>query len=168
MLAGEYHTPYTQNWKSRFPACNVWHLNEAVATDTICSNIPAVDNGVKAAQLFIGCTSVVADVYGVKTDKELLTPWRIKSVSGELWISLSATVLALRPVLVPGISFGHWLSLTGKVSHIMKTRTLPRIVMPHLKLLPTVSSTNLEVPLIAGSLQSNMFVMFSNSWQALH
>jgi hypothetical protein len=61
-----------QHWKSRFPACNVRRRNEAVATDTIFSNTPAVDSGVKAAQLFIGLTSLVADVYGVKTDKEFV------------------------------------------------------------------------------------------------
>jgi hypothetical protein len=43
-----------------------------VATDTIFSDTPAVDSGVKAAQLFIGRLSLVADVYGVKTDKEFV------------------------------------------------------------------------------------------------
>jgi hypothetical protein len=33
---------------------------------------PAVDSGVKAAQLFIGRSSLVADVYGVKTYKEFV------------------------------------------------------------------------------------------------
>jgi hypothetical protein len=59
-----------QHWKSRFPACNVRRRNEAFATDTIFSDTPAVDSGVKAAQLFIGRSLLVADVYGVKTDKE--------------------------------------------------------------------------------------------------
>jgi hypothetical protein len=61
-----------QHWKSRFPACNVRRRNEAVATDTVFSDTPAVDNGAKAAQLFIGRTSLVADVYGLKTDKEFV------------------------------------------------------------------------------------------------
>ena len=43
-----------QHWKSRFTACNVRRRNEAVATDTVFSDTPAVDSGVKAAQLFIG------------------------------------------------------------------------------------------------------------------
>jgi hypothetical protein len=61
-----------QHWKSRFPACNVRRCNEAVATDTIFSDTPAVDSGVKSAQLFIGRSSLVADVYGVKSDKEFV------------------------------------------------------------------------------------------------
>jgi hypothetical protein len=61
-----------QHWKSCFPACNVHRHNEAVATDTIFSDTPAVDSGVKAAQPFVARTSLIADVYGVKTDKEFV------------------------------------------------------------------------------------------------
>jgi cell envelope opacity-associated protein A len=42
--------------------------NEPVATDTVFSDTPAVDSGVTAAQLFVGHESLVADVYGLKTD----------------------------------------------------------------------------------------------------
>jgi hypothetical protein len=61
-----------QHWKSRFPACNVRRRNEAVVTDTIFSDTPAVDSGVKAAQLFIGRSLLVAEVYAVETDKEFV------------------------------------------------------------------------------------------------
>jgi hypothetical protein len=61
-----------QHWKSRFPACNVRRRNEAVSTDTVFSDTPAVDIGLKSAQIFIGCTSHVADVYSLKTDKEFV------------------------------------------------------------------------------------------------
>ena len=61
-----------QHWKSRFPACNVRRRNEAVATDTVFSDVPAVDNGAKAAQLFVGRKSLVADVYSCKTDKQFV------------------------------------------------------------------------------------------------
>ena len=61
-----------QHWKSRFPACNVRRRNDAVATDTVFSDTPAVDSGVMAAQLFIGRKSLVADAYGIKTDKEFV------------------------------------------------------------------------------------------------
>jgi hypothetical protein len=43
-----------------------------VATDTIFSNTPAVDSGVKASKLLIGRSLLVADVYGVKTDKDFV------------------------------------------------------------------------------------------------
>jgi hypothetical protein len=57
-----------QHWRSRFPACNVKRRNEPVATDTVFSDIEAVDSGVKAAQIFVGRESLVADVYGLKTN----------------------------------------------------------------------------------------------------
>ena len=59
-----YHSP--------FPALNVHRRHEAVATDTVYSDVPAVDNGCTAAQLFIGRDSLVTDVYGVKTDKQFI------------------------------------------------------------------------------------------------
>jgi hypothetical protein len=46
--------------------------NEPVATDTIWSDTPAVDNGAKFAQLFVGLRSLVTDVYPMKTDKEFV------------------------------------------------------------------------------------------------
>jgi septum formation inhibitor MinC len=46
--------------------------HEPVATDTVFSDTPAVDCGVTAAQLFVGRESLVADVYELKTDKELV------------------------------------------------------------------------------------------------
>jgi hypothetical protein len=58
--------------RSRFPACNVKRCNEPVATNTVFSDTPAVDNGVTAAQIFVGCESLVANIYGLKTDKEFV------------------------------------------------------------------------------------------------
>jgi hypothetical protein len=58
-----------QHWRSRFPPCNVKRRNEAVATDTVFRDIPAVDSGVTASQIFVGRESLVADVYGLKTNK---------------------------------------------------------------------------------------------------
>ena len=40
--------------KSRNPALNVPRRHESVATDTIFSDTPAVDSGVKHAQVFVG------------------------------------------------------------------------------------------------------------------
>jgi hypothetical protein len=61
-----------QHWRSRFPACNVKKRNEPVATDTMFSDTQAVDSGFTAAQLFVGRHSLVADAYGLKTDKEFV------------------------------------------------------------------------------------------------
>jgi len=57
-----------QTIKSPWPANNVRHCNEPVATDAIKAQVPAVDDGSTMAQLFIGRKLLVADPYGVKTD----------------------------------------------------------------------------------------------------
>ena len=61
-----------RHFKSRFPALNVRRRCEAVATDTVFSDTPAVDDGSMCAQLFVGHKSLVADVYGMKTDGEFV------------------------------------------------------------------------------------------------
>jgi hypothetical protein len=61
-----------KHFKSRFPLLNVHQRNEAVATNTIWLDTPAIDNGAKFAQLFVGCRSLVTDIYPMKTDKEFV------------------------------------------------------------------------------------------------
>ena len=46
--------------------------HESVATDTIYSDTPAVDSGVKDAQVFVGRDSLVADVYLMKSGKQFV------------------------------------------------------------------------------------------------
>jgi hypothetical protein len=65
-------TPMRRHLKSRFPALNVQRRNEPVATDTVYSDTPAVDDGSTSAQIFIGRESFVADCYGMKSDKEFV------------------------------------------------------------------------------------------------
>jgi hypothetical protein len=60
-----------QDCRSRFPACNVKHCNEPVATDTILCDIPAVHSDVTSAKILV-TESLVADVYGLKTDTEFV------------------------------------------------------------------------------------------------
>ena len=47
--------PMKRHLKSRNPALNVPRRHEAVATDTIFSETPAVDSGVKQAQVTSHC-----------------------------------------------------------------------------------------------------------------
>jgi hypothetical protein len=62
-----------QHWKSHFPEGNFNSCNEAVVTNTVFRDTPAVfTSGIKAAQIFIGRKSLVADVYGIKTDYEFV------------------------------------------------------------------------------------------------
>ena len=65
-------TVLKKHYKSPNPALNVHRRNEDVATDTVFSNTPAIDNGSTAAQIFVGCQSMVTDIYGVKTDKQFV------------------------------------------------------------------------------------------------
>ena len=61
-----------KHFKSRFPAFNIPHRNEAVATDTIFSDTPAIDSGVTMAQSFVGKDSLVSDVYPMHSSKQFM------------------------------------------------------------------------------------------------
>ena len=55
------------------PATNVLRRKEAVATDQIFSDTPAIDTGgIQSAQMFIGRETFVGDVYGVKTSGQFV------------------------------------------------------------------------------------------------
>ena len=58
-------------FRSPNPALNVTRRNEDVATDTIFSNVPAVDNGATMAQFYCGTTTGVCDVHAMKTEKQI-------------------------------------------------------------------------------------------------
>ena len=62
--------PMKNYLKSRNPALNVPRRHEPVATDTIFSDTPAVDSGVKQAQVFLGRETLVADAYPMKSGKQ--------------------------------------------------------------------------------------------------
>ena len=58
--------------KSRNTVLNVPRRHEAVARDTVYSDTPAVDSGVKQAQLFVGKESLVSDMYPMRSGKEFV------------------------------------------------------------------------------------------------
>ena len=64
--------PMRKHFKSRFPAFNIPCRNEAVATDTIFSDTPAIDSGVTMAQIFVGKDSLVSDVYPMHSSKQFV------------------------------------------------------------------------------------------------
>ena len=64
--------PMKRHLKSRNPALNVPRRHEAVATDTVFSDTPAVDSGVKQAQAFVGRDTLVADAYPMKSGKQFV------------------------------------------------------------------------------------------------
>ena len=61
-----------KTYRSPFPALNVHRRNEAVATDTVFSDTPAIDNGATMAQIYVGRESLVTDVFGIKTEKQFV------------------------------------------------------------------------------------------------
>ena len=63
--------------KSRNPALNITRRHEPVATDSVFSDSPAVDSGVKQAQVFVGRDTLVADAYPMKSGSNLLALLRI-------------------------------------------------------------------------------------------
>ena len=69
--------PHTQDYikkhfKSRNPVFNIPRRSEAVATDTIFSDTPAVDDGSTMAQFFCGRDTFVCDAYGIKSTKQFI------------------------------------------------------------------------------------------------
>ena len=69
--------PHTQDYikkhfKSRNPGFNIPRHSEAVATDTIFSDTPAVDDGSTMAQFFCGRDTLVCDAYGIKSTKQFI------------------------------------------------------------------------------------------------
>ena len=61
-----------QTCRSPFPALNAKRRSEPVATDTVFSDTPAVNDGSKCAQVFAGTKTLVSDVYGMKSDKQFI------------------------------------------------------------------------------------------------
>ena len=69
--------PHTEDYiKKHFKSCNpVFNIprrSEAVATDTIFSDTPAVDDGSTMAQFFCGHDTLVCDAYGIKSTKQFI------------------------------------------------------------------------------------------------
>jgi len=60
------------HYRSPFPALNIHRRKEAVATDTIYSDTPAIASGATQAQFFCGQQSLVCDVFEMKTDKQFV------------------------------------------------------------------------------------------------
>ena len=66
------HDYLKKHFKSRNPGFNIPRRNEAVATDTILSDTPAINDGSTMAQFFVGRDTLVCDAYGIKTQKQFI------------------------------------------------------------------------------------------------
>ena len=61
-----------KHFKSRNPVFNIPRRNEPVATDTIFSDTPAINDGSTMAQFFVGRDTLVCDAYGIKSQKQFI------------------------------------------------------------------------------------------------
>ena len=61
------HDYLKKHFKSRNPVFSIPRRNEAVATDTIFSDTPAIKDGSTMAQFFVGQDTLVCDAYGIKS-----------------------------------------------------------------------------------------------------
>ena len=66
------HDYLKKHFKSRNPVFNIPRRNEAVATDTIFSDTPAINDGSTMAQFFVGRDTLVCDAYGIKAQKQFI------------------------------------------------------------------------------------------------
>ena len=66
------HDYLEKHFKSRNPIFNIPRRNEAVATDTIFSDTPAINDGSTMAQFFVGRDTLVCDAYGIKSPKQFI------------------------------------------------------------------------------------------------
>ena len=70
---GSLHTQNITYEKAlKISALNIHRRHESVATDTVFSDTPAVDSGVKQAQVFVGRDTLVADAYPMKSGKQFV------------------------------------------------------------------------------------------------
>ena len=67
------HDYLKKHFKSRNPVFNIPRRNEPVATDTIISDTPAINDGSTMAQFFVGRDTLVCDAYGIKNQKQFIT-----------------------------------------------------------------------------------------------
>ena len=67
-----HHDYLKKPFKSRNPVFSIPRRNEPVATDTIFSDTPAINDGSTMAQIFVGKDTLVCDAYGIKSQKQFI------------------------------------------------------------------------------------------------
>ena len=104
-----------KHYKSQHPALNVKRRDEAVATDTVFSDTPAIDGGETCAQMFVGTSSLVTDIYGMKNEKQFVNTLEdnirergamSRLLSDRAQVEISARVLSI----LRALHIGQWQS----------------------------------------------------------
>ena len=116
--------PMKKHLKSRNPALNIPRRHEAVATDTVFSDTPAVDRGVKQPQVFVGRDTLVADAYPMKSGKQFVNMLedniRRRGAMDKLLSDSAKTEISTRS----RIFLGHILFQIGILSPTTRIKTL--------------------------------------------
>ena len=61
-----------RHFKSPHPALNVPRRDEALATDTVYSNVLAIFGGETITQFYVGLTTHICNAYGIKSEKQFV------------------------------------------------------------------------------------------------
>ena len=68
------HDYLKKHFESRNPVFNISRRKEPVATDTVFSDTPAINDGSTMAQFSAGKDTLVWDAYGIKSQKQFINP----------------------------------------------------------------------------------------------
>ena len=116
--------PMKRHLKSRNPALNVPRRHEAVATETVYSDTPAVDSGVKLAQLFVGKESLVSDIYPMRSGKQFVNTLGDNICRCSAMDKLISDSAKMRSTTRSRTSSGPITSVIGSLNHTIRTKTL--------------------------------------------
>ena len=116
--------PMKRHLKSSNPALNVPWRHEAVATDTVYSDTPAIDSGVKLAQLFVGKDSLVSDTYPLRSGKQFVSTLEDNIHRHSAMDKLISDSAIMRSPTRSRTSSGPTTSVIGSLNHTIRIKTL--------------------------------------------
>ena len=151
--------PVKKHLKSRNPALNVPRGHEAVTTEIVFSDTPAVDSGVKQAQLFVGKESLVPDIYQMRSYKQFVNTLEVPV----LWTSYSVIQPNMRSPTRSRTYSGHTTSVTGSLNLTTRFKIELSGGTEPSRNGPTPLGIELVLLLIAGCLDSNMYAICSTT-----
>ena len=131
--------PHTQDYinkhfKSRNPVFNIPRCSEAVATDTIFSDTPAVDDGSTMARFFCGRDTLVCDAYGIKLTKQFINTLS-DSIRKRGAMDTQANMKSPSELL---ITFAHYSSKIISLNLITNTKIRLKIALDLPSITPTL------------------------------
>ena len=124
---------------SRNPVFNIPRCSEAVATDTIFSDSPAVDDGSTMAQFFCGHDTLVCDAYGIKSTKQFINTLSDNIRKREPWIPSSVMEANMKSPSESLISSVPYSSKIISLNPITNTKIRLKITLDLPSVTPTLS-----------------------------